>query len=68
MTDHDQNLAEAIRLLNRADELADAAHQLLDGIIQPLMDSGDVPAMQRLISVLPSGFHKSELRVFISTK
>lgn len=68
MTTHDQSLTEAIRLLNRADELTDAAHKLLDDIIQPLMDAGDVPAMQRLIAVLPTGFHKSELRVFLNTK
>lgn len=64
--EQERAIADARSLFTQADMLVDAAHRILDEVVGPLMDVRDIAALQKVANVLPSGFHKSEIQLFIN--
>lgn len=64
--EHSRAIEEARVLFSKADALIDAAHRLLDNVVGPLMDDRDIVGLQVIAHQLPTGFHKSEIQLFIN--
>jgi hypothetical protein len=74
LTDAEQNLLnEAIALNEQINKLTNEMHDKMDALVNPFLNSDDFDSrdLEFWIGVLPSGFHRSELKVLqdlLSTK